>query len=609
LDEFVTLPTVALVGNPNVGKSTVFNALTGLKQHTGNWTGKTVDSAVGTVSYRGDRFRLVDLPGTYSLSPASPEEEVTRDFLYHASPDAVVVVADATCLERNLALVLQVQAVTNSVILCINLLDEAQKKSISIDLEGLSKTLGIPVVGTSARDGCGLCDLMREVKTVCSLPNAKPSTKTQTDPADFTRHAEEIYKTCVTQSPSRRANLDRTVDRLLTSKYTGIPLMVLFLGVILWLTVVGANYPSALLSHLFTALEPKFAALLTALHLPQIVVDALSAGMFRTTGWVVAVMLPPMAIFFPLFTLLEDVGYLPRIAFNLDHCFHCARAHGKQALTMCMGFGCNACGVVGCRIIDSPRERMIAILTNVFVPCNGRFPTLITLITVFFAGSNALFSSFLLILLIVFAVLITFLVSYFLSNTVLRGMPSSFVLELPPYRRPQIGKVLVRSLLDRTLIILWRAITVAAPFGLILWIFANVRVGDTSILLHLANFLDPFGHLIGLSGVILVGFLLGFPANEIVLPIILMCYLAGSGLSEYESMSSLHTILVQNGWTFSTALCTILFSLCHFPCATTCLTIWKETKSIRWTLLSILLPTLVGITLCLTVSTLFRLFT
>ena len=616
MSEQTETPVIALAGNPNVGKSTVFNALTGLKQHTGNWTGKTGSCASGMFTYQNTRYLLVDLPGTYSLIPASPEEEVAREFLCSDTADAVVIVSDATCLERNLNLVLQILQLTNRVVLCVNLLDEAKKKNISIDLELLSKMLGISVVGTAARGGDGLVALQEAIASVANAPRTQ--FEVSFDPSEdaataLVETAERIYHSCVTHKPSHRAELDRKADRLLTSKHTGIPLMILLLGGILWLTIIGANYPSALLTQLFSVLEGYFTRFLQFLQLPVRVIDALSSGMFRTLGWVVAVMLPPMAIFFPLFTLLEDVGYLPRIAFNLDCFFHRASAHGKQALTMCMGFGCNACGVTGCRIIDSPRERMIAILTNVFVPCNGRFPTLIAMIGLLFAGQastplQSVFSAGVLTAVIVFGVVITLLVSRLLSKTILRGLPSTFALELPPYRRPQFGTVFVRSLLDRTLFVLGRAAAVAAPAGLILWVLANVQIGRVSLLSHLTGFFDPFARVIGLDGVILVAFFLGFPANEIVLPIALMCYQAGGSLVEYESLSSLYAVLTANGWTACTAICTMLFSLCHFPCATTCLTIYKETKSICTTLLAILLPTAVGILLCFTVATLFRVF-
>jgi ferrous iron transport protein B len=310
-----------------------------------------------------------------------------------------------------------------------------------------------------------------------------------------------------------------------------------------------------------------------------------------------------MAIFFPLFTVLEDLGYLPRIAFNLDNFFKKAHAHGKQALTMCMGFGCNAAGVIACRIIDSPRERLIATITNNFVPCNGRFPTLIALSTIFVAGSfnafQTLIATLTMLTAIVSAVLVTLIVSKILSCTVLKGLPSTFTLELPPYRKPQIGRILVRSLLDRTIFVLARAVAVAAPAGLVIWLMANTSVSGMSILERSAKILEPFGRLLGMDGYILLAFILGLPANEIVIPIIVMSYTASGSLLELDSIESLRQLLLANGWTRLTAVCTMIFSLNHFPCGTTLLTIYKETQSKKWTVISFLVPTLVGIIACL----------
>lgn len=319
-------------------------------------------------------------------------------------------------------------------------------------------------------------------------------------------------------------------------------------------------------------------------------------------------MLPPMAIFFPLFTLLEDLGYLPRVAFNLDNYFRKANAHGKQALTMCMGFGCNACGIIGCRIIDSPRERLIATITNNFVPCNGRFPTLIAIIKMFFSGLvskkyTPLFSTFILTCTILIGVFATFIVSKILSKTILKGVPSSFILELPPYRKPQIGKVIVRSIFDRTLFVLGRAVLVAAPAGLLIWLISNIKISDLSILSYCTNFFNPFAKLFGLDGVILMAFILGFPANEIVIPIIIMTYLCTGTLTEISSLDSLRDLLISNGWTYITAICTMIFSLMHFPCGTTLLTIKKETNSLKWTLVSFLVPTLTGLLVCFVIKT------
>ena len=670
---------IALAGNPNTGKSTLFNTLTGLKQHTGNWTGKTVTTALGNYTFNDKNFVLVDLPGTYSLLSSSVEEEIARDFICFANPSATVVVTDSTCLERNLNLVLQVLEITDKVVVCVNLIDEAERKKITVDIDKLSQLLGVPVVATSARNGKGLEDLMEAVYKVSTgdiktnpikinygddiekrienleneidkfnnsslsnrwialklldenksilnsmkkyldfdynlLPLNRNEDKDLRDDIVLTMVsiAENISKQVVSFEDKSYNEFDRKIDDILTSKIFGIPVMIALLTLTLWITIEGANVPSEMLANMFSNLEKKLTAFfmsrgLEKLHGPLIL------GVYRTLGWVISVMLPPMAIFFPLFTLLEDLGYLPRVAFNLDNFFKKACAHGKQALTMCMGFGCNAAGVIGCRIIDSPRERLIAIITNTFVPCNGRFPILISITMIFiasnFSGSfNSVIAALTVTLIIILGIIATLLSSKLLSKTLLKGEPSSFTLELPPYRKPKVGQILIRSILDRTLFVLGRAIVVAAPAGLILWFFANTYVGDNSILQICANFLNPFAKAIGMDGYILLAFILGLPANEIVIPIIIMSYMSAGALIEFQNISTLRDLLIANGWTIVTAINVMIFTLMHFPCGTTLLTIRKETGSFKWTLVSFLLPTLFGIVVCFLVTQTFALF-
>ena len=710
--------TIALAGNPNTGKSTIFNSLTGLKQHTGNWPGKTVSRAEGSYQYAEKNYKLVDLPGTYSLFSTSTDEDVARNFILFGQPDVTIIVIEASQMERNLNLVLQILEISNKAVLCINLMDEAERKGITVDFRTFSKILGIPVVGTSARFGKGIDKLLEAVKEVAEgdfqvkhkkniklsdlveqkvisienkiseyypdYPNSRwlalrlldkdeeivkafrtgeindmfeeqhkkvvsnlngtgnrfsTNEKVEERGAKFLSEVEkevegvdehfheqlvedlfasasEISNRVVVRDGNKdRRSLEDKLDGVLTSRLWGFPIMFGILMLVFWLTIEGANYPSGMLATLLV--EKLHPILKSGLDfLPVWLNGLLIDGIYLTTAWVISVMLPPMMIFFPVFTILEDFGYLPRVSFNLDRLFRKAGGHGKQALSMTMGFGCNAAGVVATRVIDSPRERLIAIITNNFALCNGRWPTQILLATLFIGSMvpsylAGIVSALAVVSVAVLGIFLTLVSSWGLSKTILKGESSAFSLELPPYRPPRILQTIYTSLIDRTLLVLWRAILFAIPAGAAIWFVTNIQYDGLPLANHIVDYLNPMGYFIGLNGVILLAYIIAIPANEVVIPSILMLTVLVTGLDygegtgvlfETDSHEILKQIFDKGGWTLLTAINLMLFSLLHNPCSTTIFTIYKETGSVKWTTVATLLPLVMGflITMILT---------
>ncbi len=662
---------ITLTGVPNVGKSTLFNTLTGMNVHTGNWSGKTVETSVGRFYFGGREVELCDLPGTYSLTPNSEEERLAAEALMLSDSDVTVIVCDESRLFSNMNFILQVAQCRKRCILCLNFFEAAKKEGKQLDISKLSSALGMDIVRVNAKKRKTLdalldraihishfpkkrilvplsCEIEKSVAEIekiadkfntlptytrglalhalsgegraarefCSFVGAKDAEVKQllsvieresgrlfdlgitsecvmeAEANAICAHAEEIYRS-VARCSGNSIRLG-FADRILTGRVLAYPAMLLLFGVVLFITVKLASYPSIALEYVLGSLNSIIRGFFEDVGLPQWAVGIICDGGLGTLFTVVAVMLPPMALFFPFFTLLEDSGYLPRVAYNLDRPFAACGTCGKQALTMCMGLGCNSVGVTGARIIESRRERLLAILTNSFVPCNGRFPMLIVIISAFFVGTGGGFLGTAVLLgFVIFSFCVTLGVTFILSRTLLRGERSLFIMEFPPYRKPDFLHVLVRSLYDRTLKILGRAAAVAFPAGIAVWCLSNVEVFGQSIIFYVVSFLDPLGRFIGLDGIMLTAFILGIPANETVLPIALSLYGAAAGTAQ---------TLIANGWTWVSALCASLFTLFHWPCATTIITIKKETNSVLWTLLAVLLPTVVGIVFCAAVS-------
>lgn len=630
------------VGNPNVGKSSLFNFLTHKNEHTGNWTGKTVKNAYATFSYKDTLWEVVDLPGTYSLIGESKEEKIASSFVCSLDYDLAVVVLDASNLERSIVLLLEVLDVTDRVIVCLNLMDEAKAQKINIDVLKLQQRLNVPIVITKASDGTGcarLCDEMNhfkvnpnifKVKHEGKIANYLKLTNSYADkPVSYLyqeKNCEKeslqkvlrFYKNYISREELLKSYihctdklLENIVERkeqtlkkedifwnkILSHKISSFVVTSIIFLVILWLTIFASNIPSDLMFSFFASGESFLLSFFS--FLPDFIVQPLILGGYRTFYWVISVMLPPLIIFFPLFSYLEDYGLFPRIAFNMDKPFKKCGSCGKQSLTMCMGLGCNAIGVTNTRIMEDKKMRILAILTNNFMPCNGRFPAMITMLSLFFIRDTSLFGSFLvalgLLLIIVLGIVLTFLWTKILNHFLFKKEEVMFILELPTFRRPSVWKTFSQALKEKAFPVLKRAMLVSFPLGILIYLLASWHLGNSTFLLLLVDKLNNFGHLFGLDGAIILAFILGMPANEIVIPSLLLCYTKSNALVSYTSMESLRHILVNNGWTWLTALCFLIIMLCHYPCTTTLLSIKKESKSWSYTILAFLIPTLTGL--------------
>lgn len=643
---------ILLVGNPNVGKSSIFNILTHSHEHTGNWTGKTVKLARKNII--NTNYTLIDLPGIYSLSSLSDEEIVAKDTLLFEQYEKIIYVMDSSNIEKNLHLLLQILEINKNIILCLNMVDELDIKGIKINDKKLSEILDIKVIRCSASKNIGIKELIESLdeeskssynyiydyniekgisdifeyltnqfksrfialklleKDITLVDSIKTKYKLDIIDKDIQNYLMHVNSEEISDSVSNLLNniskniynevveISKekeigTIDKIFSKKIYALPIMFIIIFGIFFITIVLANYPSELLSLIFNKFEICLVNLSNILKIPSYIYEPIIYGIYRVVSFIVSVMFPPLVIFFFLFTYAEESGILPRLAFNFDKVFKCSGCHGKQALTICSGFGCNACAIVGSRIIDSKRDKLIAILTNSFIPCNGRFPMIIALITMFFTNSNnKLQVSLYLTLFVILAILISLLTSFILSKTILKGYNGFFILELPDYKKVKFKKVLKNSLIYKSLSILKKAVLVSIPCGIIIYFMTNTTIGNLSLFKIASNFLEPFGKLLGLDGVILLSFFLALPANEIVLPIIIMGYLGSKNVPMISNYLTIKEVLINNSWTYMTALSTILFSIMHFPCGTTLATIKSEVGT-KWMIYSFFIPLVTGI--------------
>lgn len=643
---------ILLCGNPNVGKSSIYNILTHSHEHTGNWTGKTVE--LSTKKIVGTDYYLVDLPGIYSLSSLSEEENIAKMTMLFSDYKSIIYVVDATQIEKNLNLLFQILQINKNIILCINMIDELENKNIKLDTNILSNILGIKVIKFSTYKNIGYNELIEAIKedNYCEynyyyneeiekhinnissyLPvgfnNRYMSISVLNKDEYLVKYVKERYginlenndvknyimninseeisdqisikintlSRIVTNEVFKKSgeNSISLLDKIFSNKIYSIIMMTFIMFLIFLITITLANYPSDLLGELFNKFEYFIYKLCLNFNIPKVIYEPILFGVYRVVTFIISVMFPPLVIFFIMWTYAEESGILPRIAFNFDKICSYSNCHGKQCLTMCSGFGCNACAVVGARIMDNKRDRIIAILTNSFIPCNGRFPMIIAIITMFLVNSNnKILVSIYLCGFVILAMIISFLISFILSKTILKGYPSFFVLELPEYKKVKLSKILKTSIVYKSLSILKKAILVSIPAGLIIWLLTNININNMSVFLIISNFLDKFAKIIGLDGNILLSFILALPANEIVLPIIIMGYLGNSNISLISDYIGIKSILLNNGWTVNTAICTILFSLMHFPCGTTLSTI-KSEIGYKWAFYSFIIPLITGI--------------